>query len=173
MFETERLILRPFIGEDIDWLIDILGDPTTMAFYPRPFSRQMCQDWMARSQKLYQEGVGLYAVQIKASNAMIGDCGITYQMIEGEWLPEIGYHIHRDHQGYGYGSEAAALFRQYACSTLQLPAVYSYMTSDNAASRRTAEKIGMTLHSTFYRNDVEHVVYRTLCSDRSSKKVHL
>ncbi len=26
MFETERLILRPFIGEEIDWLIDFLGE---------------------------------------------------------------------------------------------------------------------------------------------------
>ncbi|NJP38464.1 GNAT family N-acetyltransferase [Alkalicoccus luteus] len=168
MFETDRLILRPFIEEDLDWLIDILGDPATMAHYPQPFSERMCKDWIARSQTLYKEGAGLYAIQLKASNAMIGDCGITYQMIDGERLPEIGYHIHRDHQGHGFATEAASFFRLNACSALQLPAVYSYMTADNAASRRTAEKIGMTHHSSFYRDDVEHAVYRVHCIARTS-----
>lgn len=29
------------------------------------------------------------------TNEFIGDCGITVQDIDGELLPEIGYHIHK------------------------------------------------------------------------------
>ena len=35
---------------------------------------------------------------------MIGDCGLTLQTINGNKLPEIGYHIRRDFQRRGYKS---------------------------------------------------------------------
>ena len=38
---------------------------------------------------------------------MIGDCGLTLQTINGNVLPEIGYHIRRDFQRRGYAKEAA------------------------------------------------------------------
>jgi hypothetical protein len=40
--------------------------------------------------------------------AACGDCGITLQNIHGQMLPEVGYHIRKDHQRRGFASEAAA-----------------------------------------------------------------
>ena len=40
-------------------------------------------------------GFGLWAVVLKETGAFIGDCGIFIQNIDGEMLPEIGYHIHK------------------------------------------------------------------------------
>ena len=42
---------------------------------------------------------------------LIGDCGITIQNIDGELLPEIGYHIHKDFWRQGFATEAAAAVR--------------------------------------------------------------
>ena len=80
---------------------------------------------------------------------MIGDCGLTLQNIDGEVLPEIGYHIRRNEQGRGYASEAARRCIRYALEERNLPAVYSYMKYDNLASCRVAQKNGMRLVETY------------------------
>ena len=49
---------------------------------------------------------GLWAVCLKDTGEMIGDCGLTLQNINGEILPEIGYHICRDCQRKGYARDA-------------------------------------------------------------------
>ena len=44
---------------------------------------------------------------LRETGELIGDCGLTLQNINGELLPEIGYHIRRDCQRQGYAAEAA------------------------------------------------------------------
>jgi len=56
---------------------------------------------------------GLWGVILKAEVRFIGDCGITIQNIDGEELPEIGYHIHQNYCKKGYGSEAAKACLEY------------------------------------------------------------
>ena len=74
---------------------------------------------------------------------MIGDCGLTLQDINGEMLPEIGYHIRRDCQRKGYAKEAARAVRDWAFQNTDYPALYSYCKCTNEPSFRTAEAIGM------------------------------
>ena len=74
---------------------------------------------------------------------VLGDCGLTLQNIEGETLPEIGYHIRRDCQRKGYAKEAAKAVRDWAFSNTDYPALYSCCKYTNIPSIRTAESIGM------------------------------
>ena len=74
---------------------------------------------------------------------MIGDCGLTLQNINGELLPEIGFHIRRDCQRKGYAKEAAKAVRDWAFRNTDYPALYSYCKYTNEPSFRTAESIGM------------------------------
>ena len=73
----------------------------------------------------------------------MGFAGLTLQNIEGEMLPEIGYHIRRDCQRRGYAKEAATAVRDWAFRNTDYPALYSYCKYTNTASFRTAESIGM------------------------------
>ncbi len=92
----------------------------------------------------YKEtGFGLWAVCLKKTGEMIGDCGLTLQNIDGEILPEIGYHIRRDCQHRGYAKEAAKGVMDWAFMNTDYPALYSYCKYTNEASIRTAESIGM------------------------------
>lgn len=145
MLETERLILREYTPEDFDAIYRVISDPETMAHYPKPYDEKGAHRWLDWSLQNYREyGFGWWAIILRETGEFIGDCGITPQNIDGEILPEIGYHIHRDFWRKGYGKEAAAAVRDWAFGNTSYDCLYSYMTSGNTASYRTAEAIGMT-----------------------------
>jgi len=142
--ETQRLMLREMRDEDFMALYAILSDPETMRHYPKPYDEEGVRGWIERNRWRYREdGFGLWAVVLKETGEVIGDCGITMQNIHGNILPEIGYHIRRDQQRRGYASEAAARCMEYVFTETEFPAVYSYMKYTNAPSYGVAVKNGM------------------------------
>lgn len=148
--ETERLILRELTLEDLDALYEVLGDPENMRYYPYRFDRDRVQAWIARNLERYRMfGFGLWAVLRKDTGQLIGDCGITMQEIKDSIRPEIGYHIHRQHQRKGYAKEAAAACRDWGFTHTPFGMLYAYMKQGNAASAATAMAIGMKPAGTF------------------------
>ena len=73
---------------------------------------------------------------------MIGDCGLTMQVINGQIKPEIGYHISRDKQRKGYAKEAAIAVRDWVFQNTTFNVIYSYMKYTNKASSKTAISYG-------------------------------
>ena len=145
ILETERLLLRELTYDDFDALYAVLADSDIMKHYPYTFDETKVRNWIARNMARYKnDGFGLWVVVLKDTGEMIGDCGITMQPINGQWLPEIGYHIRADHQRKGYASEAAAACVRYAFEYYDFPAVYCYMKYTNIPSQKTAMRIGMT-----------------------------
>lgn len=141
---TERLILREYTPEDFDPLYEILSDPETMQHYPAPFTAERTSQWITRNLENYRKyGFGLWAVVQKETGKFIGDCGITIQNIDGELLPEIGYHIHKSLWRQGYGKEAAQAVRDWVFTHTDYDAVYSCMKYTNVASYSTAIANGM------------------------------
>ena len=144
ILETERLILREFVPADFEALYAVLADSDIMEHYPYPFDEARVRNWITRNLERYRNnGFGLWAVVLKDTGEMIGDCGITLQKIHGQMLPEIGYHIRKDQQRRGYASEAAAACIRLAFEKYDFPAVYSYMKYTNIPSQKTAMKNGM------------------------------
>ena len=94
VLETKRLLLREMNPDDDQALFLVFGDLETMRHYPYIFDGQHVRDLIERNRNRYEEkGFGLWAVCLKDTGEVIGDCGLTLQNIEGEILPEIGYHI--------------------------------------------------------------------------------
>lgn len=142
--ETPRLLLRQYTMEDFDALYEILSDPETMAHYPAPYTPEQTERWIRWNLENYETyGFGLWAVTLKANGGFIGDCGITLQNIDGEMLPEIGYHIHKKHWRQGYGKEAARAVRDWAFRNTAYDSLYSYMKDTNIGSYSTALANGM------------------------------
>lgn len=73
---------------------------------------------------------------------MIGDCGLTMQMVNGIIRPEIGYHIRCDMQRRGYAGEAACKVRDITFEDTPFNEIYSVMKYTNEASARTAVSYG-------------------------------
>ena len=144
MIETERLCLRELTPDDYDALYAVLADSDIMQHNPYTFDEARVRRWITRNIERYDmDGFGLWAVVLKETGEMIGDCGITMQNIHGTMLPEIGYHIRKDQQRKGYASEAAAACIRYSFEKHNFPAVYSSMKYTNLPSQKTAMKNGM------------------------------
>lgn len=142
--ETPRLMLREYTMEDFDALYEIVSDPETMQHYPAPFSQEKTRNWIAWNLENYQRhGFGLWAVVLKENGEFIGDCGLTLQDIDGQQLPEIGYHIHKKYWRRGYGKEAAQAVRDWAFRNTSFDILYSYMKYTNVGSYSTAMANGM------------------------------
>ena len=161
VIETERLILREYTLEDFDALYEILSDPETMQHYPKPYDAAGTKRWLDWSINNYVTyGFGLWAIVLKESRTFIGDCGLTMQPIDGEQLPEIGYHIHKNYWRKGYASEAAKAVRDWAFRNTDFDCLYSYMTASNLPSYSTAASTGLTkIKSYADQDDVLHFVY--------------
>ncbi len=114
ILETTRLILREFSVHDVDDLAGVLSDPETMRFYPTPFDRSAVEERIARNLRRYaKDGHGLWAMVLKATDEVIGDCGLTMQNVDGANEMEIGYHVRRDHWRCGFATEAARACRDF------------------------------------------------------------
>ena len=141
--ETERLFLREMLEDDFEALRRVLGDADIMCHYPYEFDDERIRSWVARNRERYSIfGFGLWAVCRKDTGEMIGDCGLTMQIIDGQIRPEIGYHIRADHQRQGFAAEAARAVRDWTWKNTPFRAVYSYMKAENIPSIRTAMAYG-------------------------------
>ena len=142
--ETKRLFLREMTPEDFDALYAVLADSDIMQHYPYTFDEARVQNWIGKNIERYRVfGFGLWAVCLKSTGEMIGDCGLTMQIINGTVLPEIGYHIAKVYQRRGYAKEAAQAVRDWTFLNTPFGAVYSYMKKTNIPSSATARANGM------------------------------
>ena len=141
--ETERLILREMTEDDFDALYQILADADTMRYYPSAFDEAGVRNWISRNIERYRVfGFGLWAVCLKETGELIGDCGLTMQIINGQIKPEIGYHIRADKQRNGYAREASIAVRDWTFCNTPFQIVYSYMKYSNVPSIKTAISYG-------------------------------
>ena len=144
MIETPRLLLRNYTLDDFPALYEIMSDPETMQHYPAPYDEEKTRNWITWNLDNYEKyGFGLWAVVLKETGEFIGDCGITLQNIDGEILPEIGYHIHKKYWQRGFAKEAARAVRDWGFRNTQYDIFYSYMKYTNIGSWSTALANGM------------------------------
>ena len=162
ILETGRLILREMVDEDYDDLKKVISDPENMNYYSAPYDDEGVSRWLNWCKDCYQKyGFGLWAVVLKKTGEMIGDCGISMQMIDDEYRPEIGYHLRKDYHQQGIGKEMTRAVKDYFFNNYNYDEVYSYMNKDNVASYKTAEANGMSfLHNYITKSGEECRVYR-------------
>jgi [ribosomal protein S5]-alanine N-acetyltransferase len=160
ILESERLLLREFVPGDVEALSAMLSDPETMRYYPAPLDRAGVGEWIERNRRRYADaGHGLWAMVLKSSGEVVGDCGLTRQTVDGVGEIEIGYHVRRNLWGQGYAPEAARACRDYGFARLGAEQLISLVRLGNLPSRRVAEKIGMSLWKEVMWRDLAHWVF--------------
>lgn len=164
IMETERLILREMGQWDFPDLCAILQDEEVMYAYEGAFSDEEVQGWLDRQLARYwQDGVGLYAVVLKQTGVMIGQCGLTIQETPSGKVLEIGYLFKKAYHHHGYATEAAAACKEYAFRTLGAERVCSIIRDGNVASQNVAIRNGMTIVGSFVKHyrgvDMPHDIF--------------
>src|SRR4029079_19479098 len=103
ILETSRLILREFVSDDLDALAPVISDRETMRYYPVSFDRAAVEEWIEHNRRRYQaDCFGLWAMVLKSSGELIGDCGLMRQRVDEASGVEIGYTGRRDFWGQGF-----------------------------------------------------------------------
>ena len=164
MLETERLYLREMQQSDYPALCKILQDEEVMYAYEGIFSDDEVQGWLDKQIQNYgQYGFGLWAVILKQSTEMIGQCGLTMQDYEGNPVLEVGYLFRKAFWHKGYAAEASIACKEYAFDALNVNEVFSIIRDTNIPSQNVAKRNGMTVCGEFtkhYRNvDMPHWVF--------------
>ncbi len=148
VIETDRLRLREWRQRetDIHALHAILSDAETMKLWPNLFSRDDCTAWIDAARACYHKhGYGRWAVEKAETGDVIGDCGLKPTAI-GDWrYIDLGWIIHADHHHNGYATEVARAIVDHAFGALDIKELIAHMADDHTASRRVAERLGMTL----------------------------
>jgi ribosomal-protein-alanine N-acetyltransferase len=168
ILETERLYLREMNQGDFNSLCKILQDKDTMYAYEGAFSDNEVQEWLDRQIYRYQKWkFGLWAVILKETDEMIGQCGLTMQPWKETEVLEIGYLFNKSYWHKGYAIEAAKACKKYAFQILNADEVCSIIRDTNTSSQNVAIRNGMTRTDTWtkhYRDvDMPHyryVIYR-------------
>lgn len=164
ILETQRLLLRELTQADFPTLCKQLQDEEVMYAYEGAFSLEEVQEWLNKQQKRYKEyGFGLWAVILKETGEMIGQCGLTMQDYNDTKLLEVGYLFLKEYWHHGYASEAAIACKEYAFEQLHAKEVYSIIRDTNIPSQNVALRNGMTFVATFIKHyrgvDMPHYLF--------------
>jgi ribosomal-protein-alanine N-acetyltransferase len=164
ILETERLYLREMKQSDYAALCKMLQDEDVMYAYEHAFEDAEAQEWIGRQIKRYNDyGFGLWAVILKETDEMIGQCGLTMQDCNNKQVLEVGYLFQKAFWHNGYASEAAIACKKYAFENLNADEVFSIIRDTNIASQNVAKRNGMTVSDKFVKHyygvDMPHLVF--------------
>jgi RimJ/RimL family protein N-acetyltransferase len=145
VIETERLILRPWRGTDIEpntaMLADPLsgrfitadGKPITDAFVGWRNAAIMSGHWVLH-------GVGMFVVEERSTGTFVGRVG--------PWFPpgwpafEVGWGIASEFRGKGYALEAARAALDWSFAIFELDEIIHTIDRENTASQAVARRLG-------------------------------
>jgi [ribosomal protein S5]-alanine N-acetyltransferase len=142
---TARLWLRPFTLDDAPFIVELLNDPGWLRFIgDRGVRADDDARTYLRERVLAHEakhGFALGMVALRSDGTPIGMCGL----IRRETLPDVdlGYAFLPAWRGQGYAREAAAAWLAHGFDALGLKRIVAFTNTDNGASCRVLESIGM------------------------------
>lgn len=168
--ETSRLMIRPFVMDDLVNLHQILDEELNWAGpdFTMDQRKEKLRSYMAladwgESGRLY----GYRAVTLKETGDLIGICGFISHLFSVAWKEmfwaqlfpesdpnelvyaslelEIGYAMSPRFQGHGYATEAAKGFVSYAFDTLGMKRVFASTNRKNEGSINLMKRVGMRI----------------------------
>jgi RimJ/RimL family protein N-acetyltransferase len=146
--DTERLHLRPLSMSDADALYPLHQDPVMQRYLGdgQVYDRDQSRTWLEWHVALWeQEGYSFFAVELRPEGQFIGWLGLNKVLDDPELngTPEIGWFIDRHYWGRGLASEGAREALRFGFDDLAFDRVIARYNTDNRASGRVMEKIGM------------------------------
>ena len=164
IIETERLFMREFNNNDYEDLCKMLMDINVMYAYEHSFSPEEAKNWLENQKERYKKyGFGLWAVILKKTGSLIGQCGITLQEIGAKKVLEVGYIFNKTFWRRGYAIESARACRNYAFDFLGALEVFSIIRDNNFPSMNVAIRNNMLVRGSvikhYHNMDMPHLIF--------------
>lgn len=138
--ETEHLIIRNFVKEDLKEVLEYTSDPEVMRYLPEStFTKEDAEEFISKN---INEKTEEFAVILKSENKVIGHI-IFHPWYEPFKTWEIGWVFNKEYHRKGFASEAASKFLEHGFETLNLHRIIATCDPRNTASYKVMEKIGM------------------------------
>ena len=148
ILETERLILRRLLPEDLDDLFALYRDPEIRRYFPEGTltyeETQEELEWFLNGHPEHPE-LGLWATIHKETHQFIGRCGLLPWTIDGQYDVEVAYLLSKAYWRQGLGTEVARAILNYGFEQLHLSRLICLIDPNNQASIKVAQNMGMTL----------------------------
>ncbi len=146
--QTPRLVLRRWREEDIAPLAAINADPEVMRWIGTGTVRSLQQT--RASVKAFERawdaaGMGLFALEIRATGELAGLAGLAIPHFLPEIMPavEVAWRLGKPYWGQGIATEAARAALEFGLLSRDLAAIVAIVQIGNGASERVMQKIGM------------------------------
>lgn len=160
ILETERLILREMLPSDAEALFEMDSNPNVHKYlWNKPLTSidgvyQYIE--MVKNQYL-ENNIGRFVVVLKKTNELIGWAGLKYntEMINNKiHFYDIGYRLNEKFWGKGYASEASFAWLDYGFNVIKIKVMEAAAHTDNIASNRILQKIGLKMTEQYMENGV-------------------
>ncbi|MEA2181828.1 MAG: hypothetical protein QOK16_540 [Solirubrobacteraceae bacterium] len=143
MITTERLVLRPYVADDIAAVYAVLySDADAMRLIGGAVdideTRRRIEFYIALHE---QTGTSFWAVIERATGAIVGEAGLLPFNGKGPEI-ELGYAFGPAYWGRGYATEIGRALVAHAFGTLDREQVLAVTNPLNAGSRHVLEKLG-------------------------------
>jgi RimJ/RimL family protein N-acetyltransferase len=151
IIETPRLILREFQLSDAEKMYELNSDPEVIKYTGDPpfKSVEETRNFLSQYKDYQRNGYGRWIMTLKETNEPIGWCGLK---LNEEGFVDLGFRLFRTYWNNGYASEAAQACLAYGFNTLDMNFIIGRVVSENKASVKALEKLGMK----YWKNDICH-----------------
>lgn len=167
ILETERLILRRHVIDDVDASAEMWGDPSVVRYIGgKPSTRQ--QVWariLSYAGHWSYNHFGYWAIEERATGAFVGEVGFAdfkrdvIAAMRG--VPEMGWALVSRVHGQGLGTEAVRAALAWGDAHLDSSRTVCLIDAENVASLRIAEKCGFaTFECAAYHDRPTHFAQR-------------
>ncbi len=145
-FETGRLALRQWRDADRTPFAAMNADPRVMRYFPARLDRAQ-SDALLDDLKNHIDynGFGIWAVDEKATGALIGAVGLQIPAPDLPVFPcvEIAWRLAAEHWGQGFATEAARGALRVGFDQLGLPEIVAFTSTGHLRSREVMKRLGM------------------------------
>lgn len=145
---TARLLLRPHRPDDLVASLAMWSDPAVTRFIGgRPFTRQEVWSRLLRYAGQWAWlGYGMWAVEERATGAMIGDVGFLAARRDitpaHDDIPETAWALRPEAQGKGFATEAVRGALHWGDAHFGRSRTWCIIAPDNTPSLRVAARCG-------------------------------
>lgn len=153
IFETTRLLVRRWRGDDAAAALDLYSRPEVLEFLGSAARRTTLQEASERIAAIVERDrqwdgpngrrrMGAWAIVEKATGRVIG-CALL-KPLPNDTRVEVGWHLLPERWGHGFATEAGAGAIRHGFDHAGLDVIYAVVDPANTRSSAVCRRLGMT-----------------------------